>query len=186
MTTSTLVFISGGVRSGKSSYAEHLSTQIADETNSHLHYIATGVPSDHEMKERINMHKDQRLKHEKKWVTWEKADNIGELATQFNHGDVLLLDCLTTLVTNEFFLNRGETVDCIENRIYTSIESLLHNCHTLIVVSNEVFFDTLYDSEVVLPYKKLLGKLHQRIVNRSSHVFRVEFGTPVMMKGDSP
>ncbi|MCF6137471.1 bifunctional adenosylcobinamide kinase/adenosylcobinamide-phosphate guanylyltransferase [Pseudalkalibacillus berkeleyi] len=185
MTTPTLVFISGGVRSGKSSYAENLSIQIADETNSHLHYIATGVPSDQEMEERIKMHKDQRLTQNKKWITWEKADGIGELAPHFNHRDVLLLDCLTTLVNNEFFLNTGETVDCIENRIFTSIERLQHKCHTLIVVSNEVFFDTTYDTKLVLPYKKLLGRLHQRIVKQASYAFRVEFGTPIKMKGDS-
>jgi adenosylcobinamide kinase / adenosylcobinamide-phosphate guanylyltransferase len=56
--------ITGGVRSGKSSYAEALAKYFADE----VLYIATLEPSDEEMKRRIAKHKSQRPEN---WRTLE-------------------------------------------------------------------------------------------------------------------
>ena len=52
--------ILGGARSGKSSLAESRAQQSAQNKNGTLHYVATALPFDEEMKQRIAHHKLQR------------------------------------------------------------------------------------------------------------------------------
>lgn len=99
----SILFISGGVRSGKSTFAEELAREYAIEEEANLHYIATSVVIDAEMKERIFLHQKGREKQVLKWTTWEKPVHLGELTCEFQKSDILLLDCLTTLVGNELF-----------------------------------------------------------------------------------
>ncbi|KHF30608.1 Bifunctional adenosylcobalamin biosynthesis protein CobP [Anoxybacillus sp. BCO1] len=54
-----IVFISGGVRSGKSSFAEQWAKTMVEATHS-LHYIATAMRTDEEMEARIAHHQKQR------------------------------------------------------------------------------------------------------------------------------
>ena len=50
-----IIYITGGARSGKSSFAEKL---IKERYNSKI-YLATAIPFDDEMKDRIEKHKKQ-------------------------------------------------------------------------------------------------------------------------------
>ena len=103
-TAPSLIFITGGVRSGKSSFAEKLAVKIAyRRTGGGLNYIATGVPFDTEMKERIKQHQQDRKTAKYQWKTVEQSINIGAIADRFNNRDILLLDCVTTLLNNELF-----------------------------------------------------------------------------------
>ncbi|MCH1626414.1 bifunctional adenosylcobinamide kinase/adenosylcobinamide-phosphate guanylyltransferase [Ferdinandcohnia quinoae] len=184
---SSLIFITGGVRSGKSSYAEKTALRLAEETGGRLHYIATGVASDNEMKERINRHQQERADSTFSWKTWEQPVNIGELASNFNQDDILLLDCLTTLVNNELFIKEewdDVFVKGVQKKIIAGIDLLQKNCQTLMIVSNELLFDPVATNELVFTYSRLLGELHQQIVRASAKAYLVESGIPIMMKGD--
>lgn len=57
-----LTFITGGARSGKSTFAEQTAARLALNEGGKLHYIATSKPSDEEMRLRIRRHKEQRKK----------------------------------------------------------------------------------------------------------------------------
>ncbi|WP_235816477.1 bifunctional adenosylcobinamide kinase/adenosylcobinamide-phosphate guanylyltransferase [Bacillus massilinigeriensis] len=182
-----LIFITGGVRSGKSSFAEVTAITLADQINGSLHYIATGVPADSEMKERALRHQKDRAKSGVAWKTWEEPLDIGRLGSSFSSKDVILLDCVTTLLNNYFFeyeeqLNNART-EKIKNRILTDIMQMKNTCHALIVVSNEILNEPL-QSEYVFIYKRLLGELHQQIVHEAKEAYIVEAGVPILMKGD--
>lgn len=186
MEESKLIFITGGVRSGKSSIAEKIAIKLADKINGNLHYVATGVASDSEMKERIFRHQEDRTKSGFSWKMWEEPFRIGKLSKRFTKKDIILLDCVTTLLNNEFF-EHEENLDefrlCeMKERILSGIMKVKNSCHTLIVVSNEILFDPLF-SDFVIAYKKILGELHQRIVQEADQAFVVEVGVPVIMKG---
>ncbi|MEM5594860.1 bifunctional adenosylcobinamide kinase/adenosylcobinamide-phosphate guanylyltransferase [Niallia circulans] len=102
-TKSSIIFVTGGVRSGKSSLAERLAIKYAQDERAELHYIATAVITDAEMEERIIRHQQNREAQKVKWNSYEKPVDIGELAAVFTKKDVVLLDCLTVLVNNELF-----------------------------------------------------------------------------------
>ncbi|MFE8702984.1 bifunctional adenosylcobinamide kinase/adenosylcobinamide-phosphate guanylyltransferase [Cytobacillus sp. FJAT-54145] len=183
METAELIFVSGGVRSGKSSFGERLAIEKAEKIGGALHYIATGSNSDAEMKERIMKHQQDRMESHANWKTWEKETSVHELASCFKQGDVLLLDCLTTLLNNEFFSGEYESQERkIYERICKGIEHLSESCSTLIVVSNEVLNEPLLDNTLVYTYCRLIGHLHQRLVEKATEAYLVEAGIPKQMK----
>ncbi|WP_404332760.1 bifunctional adenosylcobinamide kinase/adenosylcobinamide-phosphate guanylyltransferase [Mesobacillus maritimus] len=194
---SSLIFISGGVRSGKSQFAEKLAVDLSELTREHgtsdspyqLHYIAAGQASDEEMKTRIFRHQTDRQLSGLNWKTWEQPIRLTELSDVFGEDDVVLLDCLTTLLNNEFFKEENlwkniRFQEQIMAEILEAIEKITNSCRALIVVSNEVFYDTSGGGqELIYTYKKILGKLHQNVVARARTAYLVESGIPLLMKG---
>ncbi|MEH7382846.1 bifunctional adenosylcobinamide kinase/adenosylcobinamide-phosphate guanylyltransferase [Bacillus sp. JJ1533] len=190
METTSIIFITGGVRSGKSSFAEKVAIDKAKKIDGSLHYIATGMPSDHEMKERIIRHQKDRNKSECNWQTWEQSTNIEELASYFKENDVILLDCLTTLLSNELFSDEADWSnpilhkETVFNRIVTGIKAIEKNCHDLVLVSNELLFEPINSNELLSTYSGLIGKLHQHMVGIANQAYEVQAGLPLLWKGD--
>jgi adenosylcobinamide kinase / adenosylcobinamide-phosphate guanylyltransferase len=186
MAASSLIFITGGVRSGKSSFAERKAVEFASKTGGQLNYLATGVPSDPEMKERIEQHQRDRDSGTYHWKTLEQSIQIGKLADKFNHEDIILLDCVTTLLNNELFSSEQNGDECfletVKKNIITGINLIKKRAGALIVVSNEVLYESL-GSEIVVTYGRLLGQIHQYLVMEADQVFLVEAGIPIVMKG---
>lgn len=183
----SLIFITGGVRSGKSSFAERKAEQIASETNGQLIYLATGVPSDVEMVERIYKHQLTRAHSEFRWNTIEKSVQIGEVAENFSGHEIILLDCVTTLLNNELFSSKGEWnstfLEMVVEAIVTGIIDIKNRAKTLIVVSNEVLFEPVNGNHLVFTYSRLLGHIHQQLVTEADQAYLVESGIPLVMKG---
>lgn len=187
-TQTSLVFITGGVRSGKSSYAERKAIQIVEDQGGQLHYIATGEISDEEMKNRIAIHRRERSHSNYNWRTWEQPLNLKGISSFFKKEDVILVDCLTTLLNNELFSQHVDWEDerdlvKIKGRVLEGIFEISKNAKTLIVVSNEVVFEPIHSS-LVYTYGKLLGELHQVLVEHSNQAYLVEVGIPILKKGE--
>lgn len=182
----SLIFVSGGVRSGKSSFAEKTAVDIAARSGGNLRYIATGVPFDSEMNERIKRHQQDRENTRHHWITVEQPVSIGEIAPYVKEGDILLLDCVTTLLSNELYsaVNKWDQLflDSVYEKIITGILTLKRQAGTLIVVSNEVMNEPISANVLVFSYKKLLGHIHQRIVRESDQAYYVEAGIPIAWK----
>ncbi|WP_108670985.1 bifunctional adenosylcobinamide kinase/adenosylcobinamide-phosphate guanylyltransferase [Peribacillus acanthi] len=186
-----LIFISGGVRSGKSTYAENLLTSSLPNGDN-PHYIATSINTDGEMASRINKHQQDREHSGYQWITWEKSRDIHELTDHIPGKSYVLLDCMTTWLNNELF---GEVFDGSDDwmkksfqkekmdHILYGITSLKQHCSKVIVVSNEVSYEPLIDEGPVFQYVKVMGKLHQEIVGLSDQAYLIEQGLPILMKG---
>jgi adenosylcobinamide kinase/adenosylcobinamide-phosphate guanylyltransferase len=187
METGKLIFITGGARSGKSSFAEEYAALEAQQKTVGLNYIATSKPTDEEMVQRIKMHQRDRKKSKNPWETWEWPVDLHEIVSHFKQSDVILLDCLTVLLSNELF-REGKINDSRDDRqnVYHSILDgiflLASSVDTLIIVSNEVLTEPMSDESVVRSYSHLLGKLHQAIVPYAKEAYLVEAGIPILMK----
>jgi adenosylcobinamide kinase/adenosylcobinamide-phosphate guanylyltransferase len=94
---SNIVMVTGGARSGKSSHAENL----CKSQNNNVAYIATSIPFDEGMKDRIKKHQEMRPKN---WTTYESYEDIHKLikGIEENHHTVIL-DCVTLLINNLMF-----------------------------------------------------------------------------------
>ncbi|WP_160723304.1 bifunctional adenosylcobinamide kinase/adenosylcobinamide-phosphate guanylyltransferase [Bacillus sp. USDA818B3_A] len=180
--TASLIFITGGVRSGKSRFAERMAEIIAARSGRNLYYIATGVPFDSEMRERIKKHQQDRENQKVHWNTIEQSISIGNLADQVHDRDILLLDCVTTLLNNELYSSRDISEQVVYDKMITGILALKRQAGTLIVVSNEVLNEPIVDNVLVQSYKRLLGSIHQRLVESSDQAYLVEAGIPIAMK----
>ncbi|MBS8263880.1 bifunctional adenosylcobinamide kinase/adenosylcobinamide-phosphate guanylyltransferase [Mesobacillus boroniphilus] len=186
---SSLIFISGGVRSGKSSFAEILAGKWEAEYSGQLHYVAAGQPSDHEMNARIMRHQHDRELRGLDWRTWEIPRNLSPLSMVLTRNDIVLLDCLTTLLNNEFFYKEGqwETNDfpkMIVTKLMNELKQVAQQTRAFIVVSNEVLGEAIADDRLVYTYSKVLGELHQALVKEADYAYLVETGVPIMMKGE--
>ncbi|WP_206854859.1 bifunctional adenosylcobinamide kinase/adenosylcobinamide-phosphate guanylyltransferase [Bacillus sp. NTK074B] len=176
-----LIFITGGVRSGKSSYAERLAAELRDSKEA-LVYLACGVNTDHEMERRILKHQLDREATTEDWITIECPRAIGGTIDYLPQNAIVLLDCLTTLLTNEMFVIEKVNSSAVEKEIYQSIIGIRDKAQVLLVVSNELFYDIPLTSDIV-QFQKTLGSLHRRMVEESSTAIDMSVGIPVVKKG---
>ncbi|UJL46624.1 bifunctional adenosylcobinamide kinase/adenosylcobinamide-phosphate guanylyltransferase [Virgibacillus sp. NKC19-16] len=178
-----LIFVTGGVRSGKSSFAEELATDWSRELDANLHYIACGVPSDKEMRQRITRHQENRSIASINWKTWECPTNLQRISSNFSKQDILVLDCATTLLNNYLFDQNINDSSVVMNYMLTDIFSLQEASSGVIVVSNEVMQDVPHQASVTRKYQYILGNVHQNIVEWADAAYLVESGIPVCKKG---
>ncbi|OES45155.1 bifunctional adenosylcobinamide kinase/adenosylcobinamide-phosphate guanylyltransferase [Domibacillus iocasae] len=173
-----LIFISGGVRSGKSGVAEKVAMRDL-YPDGRLLYVACGSRTDAEMDERIWHHQQRRASSGCSWTTIEKHVDIAEIDVKAS--DTLLIDCVTTLLANEYFRDDKPAAEA-GGRITKGIVKLAKQTHTVVVVSNELSFEEPA-SKLTSDYMKKLGFIHQRLVQESSVAILVEHGIPIIKKG---
>lgn len=87
-----IVFITGGQRSGKSSFAQ----KLAELKSQSPVYLATAKIWDDDFEARVKRHQNDRGKH---WLTIEEEIQISKHDLK---GKVVLLDCITLWLTNIF------------------------------------------------------------------------------------
>lgn len=141
------------------------------------------------MEARIRKHQDDRDKSGLGWTTWEKPSKLEEISGNFSNQDIILMDCLTTLLNNEFFRaedlwQSSEFQENLSSEILRAIIEIRKKCSCLIIVSNEVLNEPIGENELVFTYAKILGKLHKEIVKLAGEAFLVEAGIPIQMKGE--
>lgn len=183
METGKLTFITGGVRSGKSSYAEKAAIKLGQNLQANLHYIACGMPSDKEMTARIARHKEDRQNASAHWETWECPYHLHRIAKHFSKQDILVLDCVTTLLNNYLFDCNMDDPERVIDYLLTDIVSLQETSAALIVVSNEVTIGLPFEEPSIKKYQYILGNVHQAIVDQSDTAYLVENGIPICKKG---
>ncbi|MDN6161990.1 MAG: bifunctional adenosylcobinamide kinase/adenosylcobinamide-phosphate guanylyltransferase [Atopostipes sp.] len=186
-----LIFITGGARSGKTSFAEKSAEKIAKKMQRDLYYLATSKAKDAEMKNRIKRHQKDRKKSQANWETIEQAVNVGEAAERLSENAVVLVDCITLLLTNELYnqnfneekLKEKEYQNYIKERVTNGLMELLNHASYLFIVSNEVLYDPIFpENELVWVYQKLLGEIHQELVSKANKVYLLEFGIVIRKK----
>lgn len=190
MVRGTLTFISGGVRSGKSTYAERLLTEEQKE-GKRLLYIASGTRTDAEMTGRIEKHQRDRAHYQ--WKTIEQPINFGEVVPFIQCGDYILWDCMTTWLANELYVGWETGRPCIgqpncmerkEVALMASLQQILAKATHLVIVSNEVFHDVPSKYDETETYRKWLGHLHQKVVAMADIAIEMESGIPIYWKGE--
>jgi adenosylcobinamide kinase/adenosylcobinamide-phosphate guanylyltransferase len=171
----SVTLVLGGVRSGKSRWAQELAAKAA-----RVAYVATAQPLDAEMVEKIRRHREERPNH---WQTFEEPLQLGQLLTR--HAavfDVMLIDCLTIFVANLLETVESDPLS-IERHIAGFLDALCVSPASVVLVSNEV------GSGVVPPYpagrrfRDALGELNQRVAAIADNVVLLVAGLPLALKG---
>lgn len=170
MVRGKLIFITGGVRSGKSSFAEHY---LMDERTKRNVYIASGVAVDKEMKVRIKRHQDDRENYPVDWVTIEQPRYLEQVIPGIQQDDGILWDCVTTWLANELYDGQMEQV---ELQLYETINQLLEKAKVVVIVSNEVLDEALSTYEFTALYQAWIGRIHQKLVAKADYAFEMEYG----------
>jgi adenosylcobinamide kinase/adenosylcobinamide-phosphate guanylyltransferase len=189
--SSQLILILGGARSGKSSYAEKIASQMAE--GGPVLFIATAEPLDEEMRMRIDAHKASRPQN---WLTIEAPLDPGsELAIhpQRNHVHAILLDCLTLLVSN-LMIGPAHNSDMetsldgveVESRIISVVDSILTVGQALpgsmVLVSNEVGLGLVPPYPLGRIYRDILGRVNMYVASKADSVLFMISGIPMKIK----
>jgi adenosylcobinamide kinase/adenosylcobinamide-phosphate guanylyltransferase len=175
-----LTLVLGGARSGKSDYGERLAQSLSED----VLFVATADPADEEMATRIARHRRRRPAH---WRTVEAPSRVAE-AIAGETGRVVLLDCVTILVSN-VILALGEALDqdAADSAVSTELDALLVAVQETderhwIVISNEVGLGIVPDNRLARIYRDALGRANQRIASVARRVVYMIAGVPLIVK----
>lgn len=185
---SKVILVTGGARSGKSNFAEKL---CIDRNNSTA-YIATSIPFDDEMKDRVKKHKESRPQN---WKTYEIYKDIYSIIEEIskNH-KTIILDCVTLLVNNLMFTYdldidkaRQDEINNLELYIKDQVNKLIKEIKStnlyFVAVTNELGMAVVPANKLSRVYTDIVGRINQQIASQSDEVYFVVSGIPIKIKG---
>lgn len=184
----SVTFVIGGSRSGKSTFAENKAKEYGDN----VLYIATAVVTDEAMADRVKKHKEQRPKS---WQTLEMYKNFETLLNheEFNQSDVILIDCITTMIGNFMFDSNLDFDNCsmeninqLEKQITDNVTTLINICNEknkrLIIVSNETGMGVVPSYYMGNYFRDMSGRINNYIGKESDFMYFIFSGMPIKLK----
>lgn len=166
-----LYFITGGARSGKSSFGQKLALELSDNPI----YLATSRIWDDDHRARIDRHKADR---DDRWTNIEEEKYLSrhEFA-----GQTVLVDCVT-LWLNNFFVDNGNDVEQSLEEAKSEFLKLTGQNANFIIISNELGMGVHAESEVGRKFTDLQGWMNQFIAAKADEVYLMVSGIPVKIK----
>ncbi|MDU1911237.1 bifunctional adenosylcobinamide kinase/adenosylcobinamide-phosphate guanylyltransferase [Fusobacterium sp.] len=184
-----IIYFTGGSRSGKSRHAEQY---IIDKEYKNRIYLATAIIFDDEMKARVAKHREQRGEN---WITIEGYKNTVELIKfHIKKEGVILLDCLTNMITNLMIMEKeydwdhmlDEELTLIENDIKKEVEKLLEYIKSsdqdIVVVSNEIGMGIIPAYALGRHFRDICGRMNQMVAAKADEAYFVVSGIKMKLK----
>ena len=184
-----IIYFTGGARSGKSVQAEKyiFSRDYKDRI-----YVATALAFDDEMKSRVKKHQEQRGDD---WITIEGYKNLVEkIKPHVKAGGVILLDCLTNMVTNLMIMEKeydwdhmkNEEVEKIEKGIIDEVVELLEYLKSIdmdtVIVTNELGMGLVPAYALGRHFRDICGRANQIAAEYSREAYFVVSGMTMKLK----
>jgi len=171
------IFVSGGVKNGKSYYAQHLAK--AQQTEA-LYYIATMKPFDSEDDERVARHSAER----DGWgfTTIEQPSDIENILSKSDADGSYLLDSVTALRANEMFSSGGVNENASE-KVLKGIMQILNNINNIVIVSDYIYSDAIFFDTLTEKYRKSLAEIDCEIAKNSDVVLEIVATNVIVHKG---
>ena len=152
--TSNIIFITGGTKSGKSEFAEHLAKKVKKLT-----YIALSERNtdDKEWQEKINLHRERRPKN------WKLIETTDLLNTLNKEDDPLLIDSIGGFVMESINRDNKEWL----TRMQKLIILLKERRSVTFIVGEQVGWSLVSEYKIGNTYIERIGELQKRITKIS-------------------
>lgn len=177
---STLILVTGGCRSGKSSFALRFVEERAEERV----FIATSPVFDAETAERVRRHQEER--RGRGWLTLEEEIDIARALASCPAGAGVLLDCLTLWIGNLMFRDEEEDrmpdEDEVEELAARLAAAARNRSGLTVVVTNEVGLGIVPDNPSARRFRDLAGRVSQTIAAAAAEVHFLVSGLPMRIK----
>ncbi|MEW6547672.1 MAG: bifunctional adenosylcobinamide kinase/adenosylcobinamide-phosphate guanylyltransferase [Bacillota bacterium] len=189
-----VVLVTGGARSGKSTFAE----QLAAHTGKKVVYVATCAPQDEEMRARVAEHRRRRAPT---WVTLEEPLYPGAAMAPRDTADTcFIVDCLTLLVSNHLLRHagcNGESLNKaghaaatvhqqVHEEVYREVAALATVIRNLqadcILVTNETGMGLVPEWPLGRVFRDVAGRVNQLFASLADRVYLMVCGIPVQVK----
>lgn len=166
-----IILITGGVRSGKSSYAEKLALGLSPNPV----YMATARIWDEEFRKRVIRHQERR------GPEWTNIEEEKTLSRHLLPGRIILIDCVTLWCTNFFFDHHSDT-DCALAAAKEEFDRFTAQDATFVFVTNEIGMGGTSDNEIQRKFTDMQGWMNQYIATLADEVVLMVSGIPVKVK----
>lgn len=174
MTIGASTLVMGGCRSGKSDHAQRL----AEAAGHDRLFIATCVPADAEMHERVRRHRETRGEG---WKTVEEPLDIdGVILLNKQSFNAILIDCIT-LWTTQLTL-ASATDDDVSRRLDALTAAMAAPGAPLIFVANEVGCGIVPENALARRFRDVAGRVNQCVAAAADQVIWMVAGIPVTIK----
>lgn len=182
-----IYLITGGARSGKSSFAEDFTKTLGKN----VLYIATSIVFDEEMKTRVKKHKERRPDS---WHTLEAYKNFeNHFSTGLYSKFAVLLDCITIMITNilfeeiEDFYNIKECeLEKAEEKVSIEVDKLISIIKNqnieIVMVTNEIGMGIVPENHISRVFRDIAGRINQKIAKDADEVYLCVSGIPIKIK----
>jgi adenosylcobinamide kinase/adenosylcobinamide-phosphate guanylyltransferase len=168
-----LTFITGGARSGKSSFALGEASSRAGKRL----FVATLEPRDEEMRLRAELHRAERGPG---WDTREEPLGLAAALVEAREGyDVCVVDCLTLWLSN--VVHAGRDVEGEIARLVSALQGARERL-AVYAVSNEVGMGIVPENGLARRFRDYAGLLNQKVAAAADGVYLMASGIPVRIK----
>ena len=168
-----IYLITGGERSGKSSYAQELAMELSATPM----YVATATKWDGDFQKRIDRHQQER---DQRWINVEKEKHLSEI--DFS-GKVAVVDCVTLWLTNFFVDTKNDVPLCLE-QAKTEFEKMASQENiTILIITNEIGMGVHAETHIGRKFTELQGWMNQYLAKKADQVVLMVSGIPVKIKG---
>jgi len=162
--------IIGGAKSGKSEIGEKIALSL---NKNKAIYIATMKPYDKEDQERIKKHVENRIGLN--FVTLEKQRNLHEIINEIKPDDTVLIDSITSLLTNEMF-TESKIIKKPSINILIGLNQIMNKVKNIVIVSDYIFNDAIEYDEITESFKKELATINIELASLCDNVIECSFG----------
>lgn len=181
-----LIFCTGGCRSGKSSHA----LSLAEKAGPAKSFVATLVPHDPEMLDRVRKHRAERGEQ---WRVIEvglaEALSLSRAVAAIE-ADVVVLDCLSTWVSacQETLRKSGrdmtvaETEEIIVKEFTATVKALESLDCLVVLVSAETGLGLVPETALGRAFRDILGKVNQVAASKADEAYFLVSGLPLRLK----
>ncbi len=173
-----IVFVTGGARSGKSTWALEQASGVEGKKL----FIATAQAMDEEMSARIEAHKAERGRE---WdVCEEPLDISGAIGKNIGQYDVILVDCLTVWLSN-IMMQKEYRIDetlLLLRSVLMGLQSRSGTSRKVILVSNEVGMGIVPSNALARSFRDHAGRVNQCIADIADTAVFVVSGLPLYLK----
>lgn len=166
-----IILITGGQRSGKSSYAE----KMAHELTASPIYLATAKIWDDEFRKRVERHQKNR------GPEWTNIEEEKKLSLHNVTGRVVVIDCVTLWCTN-FFMEFDSDVSASLGAVKAEFDKFTSQDATFIFVTNEIGLGGVSENKLQRRFTDLQGWANQYIASHADEIYLMVSGIPVKIK----
>lgn len=171
-----IILITGGQRSGKSSYAERRALELSPNPV----YMATAHIWDDEFALRVQRHQERR------GPEWTNIEEERQLSRHDVRGRVVLIDCLTLWATNFFSASAVDEeqpdIDALLAEMKAEFDRFTAQDATFLFVTNEIGLGGTSANALQRRFTDLLGWLNQYVASQADEVVLMVSGIEVRIK----
>ena len=197
-----IALVVGGAKSGKSMFAQNLAKSLNESfeiylkeykddlgrilqnpfknKSGKLYYVATMNPYDLEDLKRIENHLKEREGYG--FNTIEETLNMSKVSSLIKEEDTVLIDSITSLVTNYMFRGKEFYKD-VSDDILSGILEIINNSKNVVIVSDYLFSDSIQYDCYTENFRKEIGVVNRKLAKIADTVVECSYGNIIYHKG---